>query len=439
MENTNTPNPPNWLRWGYAALFGVLPWSVEVPFGAWKMTVPAEPLTLFLGIGLIVSGVRLDGWQGIFRHGLLLKISVLWVFWLLATTCFSTMPGVSAKYFVVSAGQFWVFFGGMVLFPGLWPACLRWLTVSMLGVVVFALVQHSFYGFRPDQSNLAPMPFFADHTVYAAVLAMVVGWRLGKPNPQSLITNSLALAGLYFSFCRAAWLSVAAAGLLGGLLIFWKHRRWLFGVAGLMVGVLVLQRDKIAAPTADGNARDLAGQLRSLANVTTDASNLERLNRYSCALRMAAARPVWGFGPGTFQFQYLAYQRPEEMTRISVKEPITDRNPSNYGRGGGAHSEYLQALAEAGLPGFLLWMGLVAMSLAAGIRAFFRTENVAVRGQMLAVTMSLTTFFVHGLFNNFLHDGRVAALVWGQVAVLAVFNFSEKYPATRPPNPGTET
>jgi hypothetical protein len=61
-----------------------------------------------------------------------------------------------------------------------------------------------------------------------------------------------------------------------------------------------------------------------------------------------------------------------------------------------------------------------------------------VRGQMLAVTMSLTTFFMHGLFNNFLHDGRVAALIWGQVALLAGFNFSEKYPATRPPNPGTE-
>ncbi len=454
MENRDTPNPPDWLRWGYAALFGLLPWSVEVPFGAWKMSVPAEPLTLFLGIGLVVAGVRFESLKRTFQQSLLLKISVLWIFWLLAATCFSTMPSVSAKYFVVTAGQFWVFFGGMVLFPSLWPLCLRWLSVSMLGMVVFALVQHSFYGFRPDQSNLAPMPFFADHTVYAAVLAAgcwkleIGNWKLEGPNPrfpisqfpnfQFPISNSLLLVGLYFSFCRAAWLSAVLAGVLGGLLVFWAYRRWLALAAGVAVGLLFFQWGKIADPATDGNARDLSRQLRSLANVTTDASNLERLNRYSCALRMTADRPVLGFGPGTFQFQYLAYQRPEEMTRISVTQPITDRNPSNYGRGGGAHSEYLQALAEAGLPGFLLWIGLVAASLAAGIRAFFRTENTAVRGQMLAVTMSLTTFFVHGLFNNFLHDGRVAALIWGQVALLAGFNFSEKYPATRPPNPGTE-
>ncbi|MFN4257221.1 MAG: O-antigen ligase family protein, partial [Saprospiraceae bacterium] len=259
------------------------------------------------------------------------------------------------------------------------------------------------------------------------------------PNSQFPIPNFWLVLGLYFSFCRAAWLSVVVAGLLGGLLIFWEHRRWLFSAVAVAMAVLVFQRDKIADPAADGNARDLAGQLRSLANFTTDASNLERLNRYSCALRMADDRPVLGFGPGTFQFQYLAYQRPEEMTRISVTQPITDRNSSNYGRGGGAHSEYLQALAEMGLPGFLLWVSLVAAGLGAGVWAFFSPENAASRWQMLAAVLSLTTFFVHGLVNNFLHDGRVAALFWGQMAMLAAVSFSEKYPATRPPNPGTET
>ena len=30
--------------------------------------------------------------------------------------------------------------------------------------------------------------------------------------------------------------------------------------------------------------------------------------------------------------------------------------------------------------------------------------------------LSLLTFYTHGLLNNILHDGRVAALVWGMAA-----------------------
>jgi hypothetical protein len=34
------------------------------------------------------------------------------------------------------------------------------------------------------------------------------------------------------------------------------------------------------------------------------------------------------------------------------------------------------------------------------------------------LALGLLTFFAHGAVNNFLHDGRMAALVWGSVAVL---------------------
>ena len=34
-------------------------------------------------------------------------------------------------------------------------------------------------------------------------------------------------------------------------------------------------------------------------NVSTDASNLERINRWNCAIRMYAERPFLGHGPGT--------------------------------------------------------------------------------------------------------------------------------------------
>ncbi len=84
------------------------------------------------------------------------------------------------------------------------------------------------------------------------------------------------------------------------------------------------------------------------------------------------------------------------------------------GRGGGAHSEYVQALSESGWPGLFCWLLLAAGSVALGIRVYLRTGRV----YWLFLSLSLLSFFLHGLVNNFLHDARVAALVWGQVAMV---------------------
>jgi O-antigen ligase len=122
---------------------------------------------------------------------------------------------------------------------------------------------------------------------------------------------------------------------------------------------------------------------------------------------MAQEQPLVGFGPGTFQFQYIDFQRIDEMTRISTP-PGIQRAPTIYGRGGGAHSEFWQALAESGWVGLSLWATLVGAATWGGLR----------RHGTRLLALGLLTFFAHGAVNNFLHDGRMAALVWGSVAVL---------------------
>jgi len=201
---------------------------------------------------------------------------------------------------------------------------------------------------------------------------------------------------LILATSRAAWLSLLLAVFTGLIFYYRKKWRWwlLFGGIALCTGLFF--QEKISARLA------------------ADVSTQERLNRYACAWRMVADRPATGFGPGTFQFQYLPYQKPEEMTRISLREPVQKRGPDNYGRGGGAHSEYLQALAELGWPGFLLWLLLVVYSLGLGIWKFLKTHEL----HLLLLSLALLSFFLHGLVNNFLHDARVAALVWGGMALL---------------------
>ena len=88
---------------------------------------------------------------------------------------------------------------------------------------------------------------------------------------------------------------------------------------------------------------ELSEHVQSISNISTDQSNLERLNRWSCAIRMWKDKPLFGFGPGTYQFEYGRYQRSYEKTRIST----------DFGTMGNAHSEYLGPLAEGGVFGLL--------------------------------------------------------------------------------------
>jgi O-antigen ligase len=137
---------------------------------------------------------------------------------------------------------------------------------------------------------------------------------------------------------------------------------------------------------------------------------------------MANDRPWAGFGPGVFQFQFVPYQKSWEMTRISVHTPVIERSPATYGRGGGAHSEYLQALAEMGWPGLLGWLALSLFVLRTGLKGL--SECCGPR--LLWLTMSFFSFIAHAFVNNMLHDGRIAALFWGTAAMIGTVAGSRK-------------
>lgn len=403
-------HPPPWLEKGYAALLALLPWSVDVDFGAWNLTAPSEPLVAVVGLALVWVALRQPArlWQ-LFSTGIVLPLSLLWIVWMAVAAGFSTMLPVSLKYWLVEAGQWWVFAVGMALWPGMWLRVLPFFLWSMLGVGVYTVVHHAMFHFRADQALLAPMPFFPDHTLYAAVLAMLVFYvpmtpKEGLGNSAGIrVQWAMALVftlALVISTCRAAVISLGVAGAVYAAW-YWRKRP----VMTLFGGLLLLFM---------GYA-----YLSHKAQGTADVSYRERLNRWDCAASMLQARPWTGFGPGTFPFQYLPFQRSEKMTRISVQQVLTERGPHTYGRGGGAHSEYWQAAAELGWPGAVLWVGLVFGSLWAGGRQALRSSTPGARRLALFATLGLVTFFVHVLANNFLHDGRIAALVWGGMAWLS--------------------
>lgn len=409
------PIPPA-LERCYLVLCCLLPWSLEWTQAGHSVLVPAEPLLCLAGLLWVFYALRhpqmlMDCLRAI--RNPVLMLSFIGMIWMLLSAAQSVMPLVSWKYSLVELAHWGLFAMGIAVAPDLWRKNLPYFGISMGLCVVYTLLHHSFYHFRADQSLLAPMPFFPEHTLYATVLTLLLPWcgymaamLCRKPAYVRALTFgwiALYLLGLWFAYCRAAWLSLVVATGAAGLWYMMPRRAPLVatGIALALGAALWL-----LGTSPPGRVGWI---------LMEDVSTLERLNRYACAREMAAAQPLTGFGPGTYQFQYLPFQKPEYTTRISVTEPVVERSVHTYGRGGGAHSEYFQTLAETGWPGLGLQLAFMA-SLWMGLARAYRRAQAWV---LLCCWAGLLTFGLHGLLNNFLHDARVAVLVWGMVGYYA--------------------
>ena len=167
--------------------------------------------------------------------------------------------------------------------------------------------------------------------------------------------------------------------------------------------------------TTDSSA-SLSEHVQSISNISNDYSNVERLNRWNCALRMYKKRPVFGWGPGTYMFKYAPYQISYEKTPISTDE----------GDRGNAHSEYLGPLSESGLLGALTFIAVIIVTLITGYRVYRGTNNRTLKIISLTLLLGLITYYVHGIMNNFLDTDKASALFWGYTGMLVAMDISVK-------------
>jgi len=225
--------------------------------------------------------------------------------------------------------------------------------------------------------------------------------------------------GTVLSYTRAAWVSLAGAAALLAALQMRISLRTLVATGLLVAAVGWAARDALVI-SLERNRQDssdnLAEHVESISNVSSDASNLERLNRWSCALALFTERPLAGWGPGTYQFVYAPFQRSEDRTIIST----------NNADGGNAHSEYLGPLAEQGLPGALFMVGLLGWTLHLGFRLRRTLTDVGERRLATGLFLGLMTYFIHGVLNNYLDTDKASALFWGFLATLVALDLRQR-------------
>ncbi len=400
--------------------------NIEEYTDSFGLFLPTEPLLFGLMIFFLFLQIRipfLD--QRIWRNPIVICVLV-YLFWLIITSITSTDPIVSFKsilarlWFIIPI----LFFGTHFFKKHENRVVFLWLfIVSCSLVVCFTLIHHSIYGFGEEEGHWVMWPFFKDHTIYGATIAICLPISLALLNQKGspalskavlILLNSILITGLIFSYTRAAWLSVFCAGIIGLLVYFRVNFKFLLGL-GLALGfVIYAQWDNIQLVLAknkhEHTTEAFEEKIQSAANVTTDASNLERINRWDCAYQMFKKKPVLGFGPGTYAFEYAPFQDPENLTIIST----------NFGDMGNAHSEYLSALSESGIVGLLLFISIVASIFTCAITLYYKIPSHENDNKLLimGIIISLSTYFIHAFLNNYLDTDKAAVPIWAMCAMI---------------------
>ena len=406
------------------AFFTPLSISLEgLDLGGIGMFIPTEPLlfgVLILFCLKLFSGEKLD--KKLLSYPITHAI-LFYLVWMGFTIITSEIPLISFK-FLLSRLWFVVafYFFGVQLFKR--KKNIRgmiWLYIIPLCFVILnTTYKHALFHFDLESSHLVMYPFFKDHTRYGAVIAMLLPmslYLLSTKKRRGLAIGLIAilLLGLVLSYTRAAWVSLIGAMAFAFVLKF----RISFGKIVFLVvvgtGVLLFSWSSIVM-SLEKNSQDssstLSKHVESVSNISTDASNLERINRWNCAIRMFKERPIMGWGPGTYAFQYAPFQRSGEKTIIST----------NQGDLGNAHSEFLGPLAESGILGMLSFLFLMLMVYYKGMRLYYHLPKGDLKRLIFYTLLALTTYFIHGLLNNFLDTDKLAVPFWGFIAIIVAID-----------------
>lgn len=396
------------------------------------LSLPSEALMIMVTLiffARILYDIRID------RTFLKSPISIailIYLGWMLLTCLTSERPVVSLKFFASKlwfiTSCYWFF---MQMVNDDLKNAVRYFNCYAIGLAIIVCIttyKHAISGFDEHYAHWVMTPFYNDHTAYGAALAFMLPLSVGffflpdnnlKNRIFYLLISLILATGLYLSYSRAAWISLMMSI---GVLVILKLRiklSWLVS-GGLIVGALLFFYADDILYKMSRNSQDSSGNfvehIQSMSNISTDASNTERINRWVAAFGMIQERPVFGWGPGTYQFEYAPFQHGYYRTVIST----------DFGDGGNAHSEYIGPCAETGIPGAITVFVLVFMFLYCGIKTYIYSDDKTVRILSLCMTLALVSYYTHGVFNNFLDTDKLSVLVWAAMAVISICDVKRK-------------
>jgi len=411
-------------------IFIVLPFSVEHYFEAvgLGLDIPSEPLmAILMGITLLILIRDKFSFPKVYLFHPITLLLFLHVFWIFITSINSTFPVLSFKFFIA---KFWYILPFFV-FPiyvfkesNYLIKAYKILFYFLFLVICIVLVRHAFEGFTFAASYNVVRPFFRNHVNYAAMSVIVLPfvWAFlkmnktdGRPYLILVLAFIIFVVGIYFSFTRAAILSMFIAW--GAYYIFEyklvKHSLLATSIV-LVIGMSYLAWDNKYMDFAPDFEKTITHtEFDNLIEATyklEDISSMERVYRWMAGAEMIKEKFWLGFGPSTFYSNYKSYS-------ISSFQTYVSDNPEKSG----IHSYFLMTWVEQGIVGLIIFISLCFVILVYGQNVYHAATDPKDKYFIMGALLSLIIILAMNLINDLIETDKVGPFFFFNTAIILFY------------------
>ena len=296
----------------------------------------------------------------------------------------------------------------------LFPLARDWQARLLQTAVIATLVAVGFGGWEtlpllgegPPSRRALEMAFLdgmmSNVNLYAGFLLLLLPWCVlaavqlpGGWRPAGAATATAAVGLILVIQSRAAWLALAAGGVVAGILML-RHRRQLVVPAGTQLlvtgglGLTVVAALGLAGLA--GSDDDAGDAIRSLVvtrpHQEGGPSDGGRIQVWAIAAEMIADHPLAGVGAGNFTIRMHEYFGGEQGRSSADFADLASDNWIS------PHNDFLWVFAEKGLPGIIAFLAIFGLAAAGLHRVVHGDPSVADARLAVATTAALVSYLV---------------------------------------------
>jgi len=356
----------------------------------------------------------------IVSKNILLPLCLIFIFWGWTTVLWAQSKYEGFYSIIHWSACAFVFFTSIVLLrkDTVIPVFLYSLCCALAGTVLLGLSQE-FLNVHFIPQSAPPAAVFANTNVAAEYVALIlpvimgVGWYRKKKVLllyACLFVVLLSSVFLFFTNCRSAWVALFCSTLWAAVLII-KAQLNKKLLRNLVLAAVVLGVILVGISFTPG----LLQKTVRLAG----GSAVYRTIVWENSLAMLREKPMQGFGVGGFKIFYPGYTNKATVDMAFDKSKQIRR----------AHNDYIQIAVETGLPGALLFTGLLGWGLVVAWRLVGCREVFQFVPLVIGISSGMVAFMVTACFGFPFQRAVQPVVVFTYLAILCIL-----YGQTRQPD-----
>ncbi len=257
-----------------------------------------------------------------------------------------------------------------------------WLLKRTMPFLVLGLLTAALYGIYASQvkgiARLRLIGHGPNGSGTALLISILLAWSYADllANPWlkagTRLTALAAIPSLLFTYSRGAWL-----GFAGGATSLVLSKR--SNIIWILIGLLIIASVVALNPRLEQRAR----------NIFSIKRNMDRVELWSVTTKLIPDHLLFGVGTAVFPHVYQDYSPRGNAMAF-------------------AHNFFLQALAEYGIPGFVLILAMVGMIIWTGC-LLVRTKKWPLASGVLAAVIGT---LIHQQVDNTIHGANLAGAFW---------------------------